>query len=49
MEGGDFETACDNLGMLVSAEATRFAFLKESDRLQEEDKARFLQLMAGGL
>lgn len=47
VEGGDFETACDSLGMLVSAEATRFAFLKESDRLQEEDKARFRQLMAG--
>lgn len=46
VEGGDFETACDNLGMLVSAEATRFAFLKESDKLQEEDKARFRQLMA---
>ena len=34
VEGGDFETAYDSLGMLVSAEATRFAFLKESDRLQ---------------
>ena len=47
VEGGDFETAYDSLGMLVSAEATRFAFLKESDRLQEEDKVRFRQLMAG--
>ncbi len=45
--GGDFETAYDSLGMLVSAEATRFAFLKESDRLQDEDKVRFRQLMAG--
>ena len=41
VEGGDFETAYDSLGMLVSTEATRFAFLKESDRLPEEDKVRF--------
>ena len=47
VEGGDFETAYDSLGMLVSTEATRFAFLKESDRLPEEDKVRCCQLMAG--
>ena len=47
VEGGSFETAYDCLGMLISEEASRFAFLKESDRLQEEDKMRLRQLIAG--
>ncbi len=47
VEGGNFETAYDSLCMLISEEASRFAFLKESDRLQEEDKMRFRQLITG--
>ena len=47
VEGGNFETAYDSLCMLISEEASRFAFLKESDRLQEEDKMRFRQLIVG--
>ncbi len=47
VEGGDFETAYDSLGMLISEEATRFAFLRESDKLQEEDKRKLSRLIAG--
>ena len=47
VEGGDFETAYDSLGMLVSAEASRFAFLAESDRLLKADKMKLQQLIVG--
>lgn len=47
VEGGDFETAYDSLGMLVSETATRFAFLRESEKLQEEDKMKLSRLIAG--
>ncbi len=47
VEGGDFETAYDSLGMLISEEATRFAFLRKSDKLQEEDKMKLSRLIAG--
>ncbi len=47
VEGGDFETAYDSLGMLVSAEATRFGFLEESDKLVRADKTRLQRLIDG--
>ena len=47
VEGGDFETAYDCLGMLISAEASRFDFLEESDRLSKVDKKNLQQLIFG--
>ncbi len=47
VEGGEFETAHDCLGMMISAEASRFDFLEESDRLSGVDKMKLRQLMIG--
>ena len=47
VEGGDFETAYDCLGMLISAEASWFDFLEESDRLSKVDKKNLQQLVFG--
>ena len=48
VEGGDLNTAYDNLGILISEEAARFDFLLESERLTKEDKAKLLRLIEGG-
>ncbi len=45
--GGDFETAYDSLGMLISEEAERFHFLMESERLTGTQKDKFVKLMEG--
>ncbi len=47
VEGGEFETAYDCLGMMISAEASRFDFLEESGRLSKADKMRFQKLVNG--
>lgn len=47
VEGWDFETAYDCLGMLISEEASRFDFLEESDRLSKTDKMKLQQLIIG--
>nr|WP_304974234.1 AAA family ATPase [uncultured Acetatifactor sp.] len=47
VEGGNFETAYDSLGMLISEEASRFEHLEESDRLSKTDKTRLQQLITG--
>lgn len=47
VEGLDFQTAYDSLGMIVSEEAERYSFLLESDRLSLSEKERFLQLLDG--
>jgi len=47
VEGGEFETAYDCLGMMISAEASRFDFLEESDRLSKADKIKLQQLIMG--
>ena len=48
VEGGDLNTAYDNLGILISEEAAQFDFLLESERLTKEDKAKLLRLIEGG-
>lgn len=47
IEGEDFETAYDSLGMQISEEAERFSFILESDRLTPSEKAEYQQLMDG--
>ncbi len=47
VEGGEFETAYDCLGMMISAEASRFDFLEVSDRLSKADKIKLQQLIMG--
>jgi len=47
VEGEDFQTACNNLGILISEEAERYAFLLESDKLSVSEKVKFQSLMDG--
>lgn len=47
VEGEDFETAYDNMGVLISEEAERFDFLLDSTRLIQTEKAKLLRLMEG--
>ncbi len=47
VEGVDFQTACDSLGILISEEAERFDFVLESDKLAESEKTKFQKLMEG--
>lgn len=47
VEGRDFETAYDNLGIQISEEAARFDFLAESSKLTLSDKAKLQQLIDG--
>ncbi len=47
VEGEDFETAYDNMGVLVSEEAERFDFLLDSTRLTQTEKAKLTRLMEG--
>lgn len=47
VEGEDFQTACDQLEILISEEAERFAFLLESDRLAQTEKQKLSRLMEG--
>lgn len=47
VSGGDFETAYDSLGILISEEAARFDFLEDSERLTQADKAKLQKLIAG--
>jgi hypothetical protein len=43
--GLTFESACSSLKNVIWNEAMRFSFLKESDRLNEEDKDRYKSLI----
>lgn len=45
--GGDFETAYDSLGILISEEAARFGFLEDSERLTQADKVKLQKLVEG--
>lgn len=47
VEGVDFQTAYDSLGILISEEAERFGFVLESDKLAESEKTKFRKLMEG--
>lgn len=47
VEGGDFQTAYDSLGMLISEKAEDYNFLLESDKLGQSEKAKFQQLIEG--
>lgn len=47
VEGTDFQTAYDSLGMVLSEEAGRYDFLLESDKLNMPEKESFRQLMNG--
>lgn len=47
VEGSDFGTAYDNLGIQISEEAARFDFLAESGKLTPSDKAKLQQLIDG--
>lgn len=47
IEGPDFQTAYDSLGMLISEEAEHYSFVLDSDKLTSSEKTKFLQLMNG--
>ena len=47
VEGEDFQTAYDMLGILISEEAGRFSFLLESDRLIPAEKKKLSRLIEG--
>lgn len=47
VEGEDYETAYDNLGLIISEEADRFDFLLDSPRLNQVEKSKFICLMKG--
>lgn len=47
VEGDDFETAYDNLGILISEEAARFDFLLESESLMPADKVKLQRITEG--
>lgn len=47
VEGGDFETAYDNLGILISEEASRFDYLMESEKLTQTDKMKLQRIIEG--
>lgn len=47
VEGNDFQTAYDTLGILISEEAGRFSFLLESDRLIPAEKKKLNRLIDG--
>ena len=47
VEGENYETAYDNLGLIISEEAERFDFLLDSPRLNQIEKAKFIHLMKG--
>lgn len=47
VEGENYETAYDNLGIVVSEEADRFDFLLDSTKLTQTDKEKLLRLMKG--
>ena len=47
VEGGDFETACDNLGILISEEASGFDYLMESEKLTQSDKMKLQGIIEG--
>lgn len=42
--GGDFETACNMMCNVMGIEASRFSFLEESTKLNEDDKALYKQI-----
>ena len=48
VEGGDFETAYDNLGILISEEASRFDYLMESEKLTQTDKMKLQRIIEEG-
>ena len=47
VEGGDFETACDNLGILISEEASGFDYLMDSEKLTQSDKMKLQGIIEG--
>lgn len=47
VEGTDFHTAYDMLGIVVSEEARRFGMLLQSDRLTQYEKEQLVRLMKG--
>ena len=47
VEGEDFQTAYDSLGLLISEEAEHYDFLLESERLTSSEKQKLQQLMDG--
>lgn len=47
VEGEDYKTAYDNLGILISEEAERFHFLQDSKALTETEKAKLERIMKG--
>lgn len=47
VEGEDFQTAYDSLGLLISEVAEHYDFLLESNRLNSSEKQKFQQLMNG--
>lgn len=44
VEGDDYATAYDQLGIVISEEAERFAFLLDSSRLTQTEKGKFVRL-----
>lgn len=47
VEGDDYATAYDQLGIVISEEAERFAFLLDSSRLTQTEKGKFVRLLEG--
>ncbi len=47
VSGGDYQTAYDNLGIIIGEEANRLVWLLESDKLNEYDKTKFIGLLQG--
>ncbi len=49
VEGEEFQTAYDMLGVVISEEARRFGFLLESDRLTQYEKESLIDLIRGDI
>lgn len=49
VEGKDYRTAYDALCMVVSAEAERFDYLLDSEKLISYDKAKLVRIIEGGM
>ncbi|MCD8300397.1 MAG: ATP-binding protein [Clostridiales bacterium] len=47
VRGKDYESAREQMWSLISAEAERFDYLQDSDKLNERDKARMMNLSEG--
>ncbi len=47
VEGGDFQTAYDSLGMIISEKVEEYDFLLESDKLGQSEKVKFQQSIEG--